>query len=181
MFNSVSLEQSTIICSEFYSEIKVHPETLFCDASAKVGVCPGWGLRPSGPPALPRAGACDPLALLHSPGWGQSSGFLSGEGALGLCPCPAILPLSGGPGTADSCVLSHWAEAVGGWGDCGGCCHPKGMPAAGPPAGKGLCRQPAEAKGSPLLPFAWPALLPGCDFLNSLFKCLFLFCKFLGL
>lgn len=58
---------------------------------------------------------------------------------------------------------------------------PKECPLPGHRPEKVFCRQPAEAKGSPLLSFAWPALLPGCDFFNSLFKCLFLFCEFLGL
>ena len=91
-----------MICSEFYSEIKVHPETLFCDASAKVGLCKrrgGWGFvgRHQGLGALPSAGVM-PLPVSPAvPGLGAVTFWPSCSPQAGGCD-PLALLLSPGWG-----------------------------------------------------------------------------------
>ena len=85
-----------MICSEFYSEIKVHPETLFCDASAKVGLCKrrgGWGFvgRHQGLGALPSAGVM-PLPVSPAvPGLGAVTFWPSCSPRAGGCGPLALL------------------------------------------------------------------------------------------
>lgn len=130
--------------------------------------------------SLPQAGGCDPLALLHSRAEGKAQVFFPGKGPWAAA---SAQPFSCCPGAGHPqfpvCLVTGprlWedretAEAA---------VTPKECPAAGPPAGKVFCRQPAEAKGSPSSPLPGQALLPGCDFFNSTFKCLFCFAKIPG-